>query len=165
MARKEGHKNVVIVILFVICMLLTALTVYLVFGNKTVSGSSKFLQSAYTLQNKISTYIGKATSDTFGIYTYEEIITGKVATTGEEIKDNEDKPIKPLVDIDKKIEKDGKVAYKINEENLKSLLNTSMPTYDGVEFYIQDGELLKVNIVNSPEWWIEDLNFILVGKD
>lgn len=165
MAKKEGHKNVVIVILLVICMLLAALTVFLVFGNKTVSGSSKFLQSAYTLQNKISTYIGKTSSDTFGIYTYEEIITGKVATTGEDIKDNEDESLTPLVDIDKKIEIDGKVAYKINEENLKKLLNTSMPTYDGIEFYIQDGQLLKVNVVATPDWWIEDLDFILVGKE
>ena len=161
---KKANKNVVIVILLVICMLLTALTVFLLFGNKTVSGSSKFLESAYTLQNKISTYIGKTSSDTFGVYTNEEIITGKIAATGEDIKDSDDKSLTPLVDIDKKIDIEGKVAYKINEENLKKLLNTSMPTYDGIEFYIQDGELLKVNVVSSPDWWIEDLDFILVGK-
>mgnify|MGYP006067579631 CR=1 FL=1 len=170
MAKKEeGHidskKNVVIVILAAICMLLIALSVFLAFDSKTISGSGKFLQSAYTLQSKISTYIGKSSSDTFGIYTNEELITGKVAATGEDIKDNEDNSIKPLVDIDKKIEKDGKVAYKINEENLKDLLNTSMPTYDGIEFYIQDGELLKVNLTSSPDWWMEDLDFLLVGNE
>lgn len=169
MAKKEGtnldKKNVIIVVLVVICMLLLAALIYFAFGGKSISGSSKFLQSTYTLQNKLSTYIGKSSSEMFGAYTNEEIVTGKISKSGEEIKDNDDKALKPLVDTDKKIEQDGKIAYKINEENLKSLLNTSMPTYDGIEFYIQDGELLKVKVVSAPEWWCEDLDFLLVGKE
>lgn len=169
MAKKEGanidKKTVIIVILITISMLLLAVVIYQLFGGKSISGSSKFLQSAYTLQGKISEYIGKSASDTFGAYTNEEIITGKIAKSGEEIKDNEDKALKPLVNIDEKVEQDSKVAYKINEDNLKSLLNTSMPTYDGIEFYIQNGNLLKVKVVSTPDWWCEDLDFLLVGKE
>lgn len=164
-ANIEKKKNTIIVLLLSLCILLIALMIFMKFSSKTVTGSSKFLQSVFTLQDKVSTYIGKSTSDTFGLYTAEEITTGKYATTGEDIKDNEDNSITPLVDTEEKQEKNNKVAYKVNEENLKKLLNTSMPTYDGVEFYIQDGSLVKVNLTSKPDWWTEDLDFLLVGKD
>lgn len=166
MAKKEGIKKhtVIIVLLSAACMLLVALAIFLLFGNNSVSGSGKFLQSTYSLQNKLSLYIGKTASDTFGAYTNEELVTGKLSS-GEEIKGSDDDALKALVDTDEKIEENGKIAYKINEENLKSLLNTSMPSFDGIEFYIQDGQLVKVKITSKPEWWNEDLDFLLVGQD
>lgn len=164
-AATDKKKYTIIVLLSSACILLIALMIFMKFSSKTVTGSAKFLQSIFTLQDKVSTYIGKSTSDTFGIYTAEELTTGKLATSGEDIKDNEDKSLTALVDTEKKQEKNGKVAYKINEENLKKLLNTSMPTYEGVEFYIQDGSLVKVNLTSKPDWWTEDLDFLLVGKD
>lgn len=164
-ANKDKKKNTIIVLLSSACILLIALMIFMKFSSKTVTGSSKFLQSVFSLQDKVSTYIGKSTSDTFGVYTAEEITTGKLAKTGEEIKDNDDKSLTPLVDTDKKQEKNDKIAYKINDENLKKILNTSMPTYEGVEFYIQDGTTVKVNLTSKPDWWTEDLDFLLVGKD
>lgn len=164
-ALNDKKKNTIIVLLSSLCIILIALMIFMKFSSKTVTGSSKFMQSVFTLQDKVSTYIGKTTSDTFGIYTAEELVTGKLATTSEDIKDNEDKSIIPLVDVDKKQEENNKVAYKINEENLKKLLNTSMPTYDGVDFYIQEGSLVKVKLTSKPDWWTEDLDFLLVGKD
>ena len=165
MAKKVNKKNAIIILLIAICLLLAAVCVYSLFGNKTLSGSGKFLQSTFELQSKISEYVGRTTSDTFDVYSDEEVVTGKIKDTDEEINDNEGKAMKAIVDIDKKIEKNGKVAYKINEENLKSLLDTSMPTYDGIEFYIQDGNKLKINVTNKPDWFNEDLEFLEVGKD
>ncbi len=170
MANKEGAKKiegktVVIVILSAICMILLSLVIFFAFGTKTVSGSSKFLESTLNLQNKVSMYIGTTSSDLFGVYTNEEIIVGKTSKNQEEIKDNEDNPISPLVDIESKVEENNKVAYKINKDNVTKLLNTSMPDYTGIEFYIQDGEKVKVKVTNKPEWWNEDLDFLLVGKD
>lgn len=170
MANKEGAKKiegktVVIVILSAICMILLSLVIFFAFGTKTVSGSSKFLESTLNLQNKVSNYIGTTSSDLFGVYTNEEIIVGKTSKNQEEIKDNEDNPISPLVDSESKLEENNKVAYKINKDNVTKLLNTSMPDYTGIEFYIQDGEKVKVKVTTKPEWWNEDLDFLLVGKD
>ena len=33
------------------------------------------------------------------------------------------------------------------------------------KFYIQDGTTVKVNLTSKPDWWTEDLDFLLVGKD
>ena len=117
------------------------------------------------MQNKIALYIGKSSSDAFGVYTNEEIITGKISATSEDIKDNSDKTVEPLVNVDEKVEENGKVAYKINSENLEKLLSISMPKYSGIEFYIQDGETLKVKVTNKPNWWNSELDFLKVGQN
>lgn len=163
--KKIDKKTVIIVILAVICMLLISFIIFLVFGTKSISGSSSFLQSTYALQDKVSNYMGKSSAETFGVYTNEEIITGKTSKNNEQIKDNEDKEITPLVNLDEKVEENGKVAYKINSDNLKKELNTSMPTFDGIDYYIQDGITIKVKLQTKPEWWNEDLDFLLVGRD
>ncbi len=170
MAKKEGAKKingkiVAIVLLSALCMILLSLVIFFAFGTKTVSGSSKFLESTINLQSKVSTYIGTTSSDLFGVYTNEEVITGKTSKDNEEIKDSEGEAISPLVDIEGKIEENNKVAYKINKDNVTKLLNTSMPNYEGIEFYIQDGEKIKVKVNVKPEWWNEDLEFLAVGKD
>ena len=164
-AKKINSKTVIIVILVAICMILLSLVIFFAFGTKTVSGSSKFLESTLNLQDKVSMYIGKTSSDLFNVYTNEEIITGKTSKNQEEIKDNEENAILALADIDNKIEENNKVAYKINSDNVTSLLNTSMPNYEGIEFYVQDGEKVKVKVTTKPEWWNEDLDFLLIGKD
>ena len=163
--KKKNNAAITVLVLFVICIILLALVIFFAFGAKNISGSGKFLKETYNLQNKIALYIGKASSDAFGVYTNEEIITGKVSTTNEEIKDNSDETLEPLVNIDEKIEENGKIAYKINAENLEKLLNINMPSFSGIEFYLQDGEDLKVKLTDKPNWWSTDLDFLLVGKN
>lgn len=163
--KKKNNAGTVVLILLVICLILLVLVVFLAFGSKTKLGSGKFLKETYALQSNISLYIGRASSDAFGVYTNEEIITGKVSETDEQIKDNADETLKPLVNIDEKVEKNGKIAYKIKTQNLEELLNINMPTYNGVEFYIQDGQSLKVKLTDKPSWWTGELEFLLVGQE
>lgn len=163
--KKKNNARTVVLVLFVICIILFALVIFFAFGSKNITGSGKFLKDMYELQNKIALYIGKSSSDAFGVYTNEEIITGKVSATSEDIKDNSDKTVEPLVNVDEKVEENGKVAYKINSENLEKLLSISMPKYSGIEFYIQDGEALKVKVTNKPNWWNSELDFLKVCQN
>lgn len=161
--KKNGVKNVVIIILAVLVLLFGTYIVLLKFNVTGVDGKSTFVKNAFNLQDKVSYYIGTTYSDTFGIYTKEEILLGKTKD-GKEIKDNNNKAMTPLVSADKKIEKNGTVAYPLNEESAKTLLQITLPKEDGVTWYIQDGNLLKVNLEKSPSWWSIDLDCLKVGN-
>lgn len=161
--KKNVVKNVVIIILAVIVLLLGSYLFLLKMNVSGIDGKSTFVKDTLSLQNKVSYYIGGMFSDTFGIYTKEELLLGKTKD-GKEITDNENHAITPLVSAEGKIEKNGTVSYPLNEENAKKILNINIPKEEGITWYIQEGELLKVNISKAPSWWSLDLDCLKVGS-
>lgn len=142
-----------------ICVLLMGLVivgliVYILLTSTNKKNS--FLNDTLNLQANLSYYIGQTKSDTFNAYDNIQIITGTTDT--EEIKNYNDEVLKPIVDKNLKIEQDGKVYYKVINENVKEVLNIDLSTYSGLEFYVQDGQYLRVKVLNKPSWWDKNYN-------
>lgn len=144
--KKETLKSICILVLGLI---IVALIVYILLTS--TNKKNNFLNDVLNLQANLSYYIGQTKSDTFNAYDNIQIITGKTDT--EEIKNYNDEALKPLVDKDSKIEKDGIVYYKVINENIKEVLKIDLNTYLGLEFYIQDGQYIRVKVLNEPSWW------------
>ena len=43
-------------------------------------------------------------------------------------------------------------------ENVKEVLNVDLSAYSGLEFYVQDGQYLRVKVLNKPSWWDKNYN-------
>lgn len=149
--RKEKCKNICILLMGLI---IVALIVYILLTSTNKKNS--FLNDVLNLQANLSYYIGETKSDTFGAYDNIQIITGQTDT--EEIKNYNDEVLKPLVDKSSKIESEGKVFYKVINENVKETLKIDLSSYSDLEFYIQDGQYLRVKVLNEPSWWNKSFN-------
>ena len=153
---KINSKNIAIVILIVVVIILS---IFLIIKNKNNGkGNSEiatFIKDAVEVQNNLSYYVGNTYSDTFGIYTKEEIVTARK----KDAKENSDiSKLTSIVDTNSKIDSQNGTCYKISEENYKKILNVDLPKYDGITWYIQDGSLIKVHLNIKPDWWNEDLS-------
>lgn len=164
-------KKKIVIVAIVILIIALGITSYLAFfsknGSITNATRSKFIKDVMSMQAQISYYIGTTSSDTFGLYSKEDIITGVVKDeNGEnkEIKDTEDNNLTPIAEIDNKKEANGKTAYEINSDNYEKVLGSKLPEYSGIKWYIQDGEIVKVSFETQPDWWNEDLTSMLIGK-
>ncbi len=159
---KISKDKFVIIILLIIVIILSVILV--IKSRNTFSGSTTktFLSDITNIQSKLSYYIGSTYSETFGVYTNVEIITGTSEKTSS--KSNLEN-IKPIVDTSSKKEKNSKVYYKLNSDVVKQILKINLPTYDGIEWYIQDGQYLKVNFEKQPSWWNDSLNTYMVGNN
>lgn len=157
-----NKKDIIIILLSIVVLVLTIFTVFSIMNNRVLNETSEFLENVQKIQNNISFYVGSMYENTFQIYENSEILTGKISNTNEQIKDNEDKELVPIVNESKKVEKNGKIAYQINKENLESVLNIKMPEYEGVSWYIQDGTTLMVKLDKTPKWWSPELDFLKV---
>lgn len=162
MENKKKTKNYIIILLIVLILLLITYIIASKFNVAGIDKKASFIQDINSLQAEISYYVGATYSDTFGAYTKEQIVTGM--SDGNEIKDISNNSIKPLVDIESKQEKDETISYKLNEENIKEILDISLPKYEGLNWYLQDGNLIRVEIENKPSWWTSDLDSLLIGK-
>ncbi len=163
--RKKDKKNNVIILEFIVIIVLTIFLLFSTIKSGDESKREKLISTALTAQEKLSYYLGKMSSDTFSLYTNTDIILGKSETTNEEIKDTEENKILPLVDSDKKEEKHNKISYKINSENMNTVLKIEMAKIDGISWFIQDGTTIKVKLDSTPSWWTPDLDFLVIGND
>lgn len=157
-----NKKDIVIISLVIVILVLTIFTVFSTMNKRVFNETSQFLENTQKIQDDISFYVGTMYANTFEIYENEEILTGKISNTQEQIKDNEDKELIPIVDEEIKVEKDGKISYQINKKNLESVLSIKIPEYEGISWYIQDGTTLRVKLDNTPKWWSSELDFLKV---
>lgn len=144
--NKEKIKDIVI---FVLLIAVIALVVYLVLTS--TSKKSDFISDLVNAQDKISYYIGGIASETFNAYDKGQIITGY--NDNEEIKNMDGNALPHIANKDEKIEIGGEIYYKISLEQLKENLKIDLSKYSYLEWYIKDGEVLRVKYGEEPEWW------------
>lgn len=144
--NKEKIKDIVI---FVLLIAVIALVVYLVLTS--TSKKSDFISDLVNAQDKISYYIGGIASETFNAYDKGQIITGY--NDNEEIKNMDGNALPHIANKDEKIEIGGEIYYKISLEQLKEKLKIDLSKYSYLEWYIKDGEVLRVRFTKEPEWW------------
>lgn len=144
--NKEKIKDVVIVILLIAVI---ALTLYLILTS--TAKKSDFISDLVNAQDKISYYIGSISSETFNAYDKSQIITGY--NDNEEIKNMDGNALPHIANKDEKIEIGGEIYYKISLEQLKENLKIDLSKYSYLEWYIKDGEVLRVKYSEEPEWW------------
>lgn len=144
--NKEKIKDVVIVILLIAVI---ALTLYLILTS--TAKKSDFISDLVNAQDKISYYIGSIASETFNAYDKSQIITGY--NDNEEIKNMDGNALPHIANKDEKIEIGGEIYYKISLEQLKENLKIDLSKYSYLEWYIKDGEVLRVRFTEEPEWW------------
>lgn len=144
--NKEKIKDIVI---FVLLIAVIALVVYLVLTS--TSKKSDFISDLVNAQDKISYYIGGIASETFNAYDKGQIITGY--NDNEEIKNMDGNALPHIANKDEKIEIGGEIYYKISLEQLKEKLKIDLSKYSYLEWYIKDGEVLRVKYSEEPEWW------------
>lgn len=158
----KNKKNVLIIIILVI--LLGFSIAYIVLGPngyKTTEKGKNFFDDVMELQSNLSYYVGASYSDAFGVYTKDEILIGKTAD-GEKIKDNQDNLLPTLVEEESAQDyKEGK-SYKLNMENVKTTLGIKMEDYEGVTFYVVEGDLVKVKLEVEPEWWNKNYDGLIL---
>ena len=148
-------KNISIVILVLaVIVLFIALIAKSSGGGTSGNGNANFVKDAMEVQNNLSYYIGSTYSDTFGIYTKEEIVT---ATKKDDKENSNITKLTAIVDKNSKISSQNGTCYKISEESYKSILNVELPKYEGITWYLQDGALVKVHLDIKPSWWTDDL--------
>lgn len=149
-----GNKKYIFIII-VLVILLGLSVAYAILGPngyKTTEKGKQFFDDVITLQSNLSYYVGASYSDSFGVYTKEEILLGKTED-GEKIKDNQDNVLPTLVNEENSVSyKDG-TGYELNLEYVNTTLSTKIPTYEGVTFYVVDGDLVKVKLDGTPDWW------------
>ncbi len=144
--KNESKKNVCILVMGLI---IVGLIVYILLSS--TNKKNNFLNDLLNLQANLSYYIGQTKSDTFSAYDNVQIITGE--TESGEIKNYNDEVLKPIVDKNSKIEKNGKISFKVMNDNVKEVLKIDLNKYSGLDFYIQDGQYLRVVATNPPSWW------------
>lgn len=151
---KENKKYILIIILLLI--LLGATAAYAILGPngyKTTEKGKAFFDDTLELQSTLSYYVGASYSDAFGVYSKTEILSG-VTEDGEKIKDNEENLLPTLIELNETADYKGDTkAYKLNMDNVKVTLGLNLEDYEGVTFYVVDGDILKVKLDSTPEWW------------
>lgn len=144
--KKEKRKNICLLLMGLV---IVALIVYILLTSTNKKNS--FLNDVLNLQANLSYYIGQTKSDTFSAYDNIQIITGQ--TDLGDITNYNEEVLKPLVEKDSKIEEDGKIYYKVIKDNAKEVLKIDLTNYPDLEFYIQDGNYVRVKVLNKPTWW------------
>jgi len=162
--KKESLKNIVIFILIFIIIVFTVM--YLLKYNNN-SKSATMVKDSLVGQSNISEYIGKIKSDTFDIYTTEQLLIGStdiknIDTT--KIKDNSDVDLLQIVNIEDKVTKNDAVFYKLNTENFKKRFGITLYEENGITWYVQSTGNIKVNYITKPTWWNKELDSIYVGN-
>ena len=142
-----------------------------------------FLSTIYFAQSELSSYLGSMEKETFGIYTNTEILSGKIieksesdkdseqnnddskeqTETDEYIKDNEGNNIIGLIDISKNYGTEEKTIYKINTVDLEKVLNINLKGIEGLEWYVENGNIIKVKFqFSKPDWWNDNFDVFVI---
>ena len=158
----RDKKSILIIILLVILLgLSVAYGIFGPNGYKTTQKGKEFFDDTIELQANLSYYVGASDSDTFGLYSKEEILSGKTKD-GEKIKDNQDNLLPTLIEEDSAVEIDGSKAYKLNMENVKTTLGIKIENYEGVNFYVFEGDLIRIKLDAEPDWWNNNYDGLLL---
>lgn len=158
----RDKKSILIIIVLVILLGLSlAYGILGPNGYKTTQKGKDFFNDVMELQSNLSYYVGASYSDAFGLYSKEEILLGKT-NEGEKIKDNQDNLLPTLVEEDSVEEIEETKAYKLNMENVKTTLGIKTDNYEGVTFYVVEGDLIKVKLEGNPDWWNNNYDGLLL---
>lgn len=158
----RDKKSILIIILLVILLgLSVAYGIFGPNGYKTTQKGKEFFDDTIELQANLSYYVGASYSDAFGLYSKEEILSGKTKD-GEKIKDNQDNLLPTLIEEDSAVEIDGSKAYKLNMENVKTTLGIKIENYEGVNFYVFEGDLIRIKLDAEPDWWNNNYDGLLL---
>lgn len=155
---------------FILFILVLAIFVISIMWLLKINGSTKTKQiitDLITAQAIISEYIGKMKSETFDIYTTEEILIGSTDINNIEetrIKDNDSQSTPQIVTIENKIEKDNVTFYKLNIDVLDKEFGLKLFKDDEIIWYVQETGIIKVNYINKPNWWTRELDAIYIGN-
>ncbi len=165
----DKKKYIIISVLIILTILIILYTIFRG-GNPIYSSDrTKFVKQIIEAQKELSYYLGETVSDTFDLYTKEQIITGVMDIEKPEetkILDNTNEAITPLVNVekDKIIQKGDTKNYLVINDNLKKILDVSLPEYAGVYYYIQDNGSIKVKLESTPDWWDSTLETLTVDS-
>ena len=162
--KKENIKNIVIFIM-ILAIIILSISYVLKFRDNT--NVTRLIKDSLVAQSKISEYIGKTKSDTFDIYTTEQLLIGStdlkdIDTTI--IKDNADKGLLQIVNIEDKVSHNDSIFYKINIDNFKEKFDIDLYEENGITWYIQSTGNIKINYITKPTWWNKELDVIYVGN-
>lgn len=150
---KDKKQTLIIIILLILLGLAGA---YILFGPNGYSSNQEgkaFFDDVMELQSTLSYYVGSSYSDAFGVYTKEELLSGKTAD-GEQINDYEDNLLPELITQEDSLDYDGdSKAYKLNMSNVETTLGIDIADYEGVTFYVVEGDIVKVKLDGTPDWW------------
>jgi len=162
--KKEKLKTIIIFILIFTTIVLV--TMYILKFSDS-SNITKLIKDSIAAQSNISEYIGKTKSDTFDIYTTEQLLIGStdienIDTT--RIKDNQDNDLLQVVSIEDKVSINDSKFYKINLDNFKEMFDINLYQGNGITWYIESTGDIKVNYITKPTWWNQELDIIYVGN-
>lgn len=151
--KKDKKKTLIIILLLILLGLAGA---YILFGPNGYSANQQgreFLDDVLELQSTLSYYVGSSYSDAFGVYTKEELLFGKTAD-GEQINDYENNLLPELITQEGALDYDeDSKAYKLNMPNVETTLGINIADYEGVTFYVVEGDIVKVQLDGKPDWW------------
>jgi hypothetical protein len=153
--KNEKTKNIVILILSIIVIILL---IFNLFQPNTMKSSNIVLE-VMGLQSKVSEYIGKMKSDTFDIYTKEQLLSGM--QDSEKIKDNNGDDCLQLIDINNKIVKQDINYYKVNKDNIFKEFKIQLD--EELEYYISSNSDVRVKYSIKPLWWVDELNSLVIN--
>ncbi len=159
---KKDKKYILIIILLLIVLGLAG--AYILFGPngyKTTEKGNSFVTDTMELQATLSYYVGSTYSDAFGLYSKVEVLSG-ITEEGEKVKDNEDNLLPALINLDEAIDYKSEKAYKLNLENVKTTLGVDISGYEGVNFYVVEGDLIRVKMDTTPEWWSNNFDGLVI---
>lgn len=161
--KKETIKNLVIIILLLVIMFFTVTNILK--SNNTVK-AKQLIKDSLTAQSIISTYIGKMKSDTFDIYTTEQILIGStdienIAET--KIKNNNDEDLLQIVNIENKVSDEDSTFFKLNIESFEEEFDIELYKEDGITWYVSKYGDIKINYIAKPNWWTQEMNAIYLG--
>ena len=159
----KSKKHILIIILLLILLGLAGAYIVLgPLGYKTTERSAAFFVVVLELQSTLSYYVGSSYSDSFGVYSKEELLAGKTID-GEKIKDNQDNLLPTLIEEGSELPyKDEEKAYKLNMEHVETTLSIKIDDYEGVNFYVVQGDIIKVKLDATPDWWNNNYNGLLL---
>ena len=163
---RKHLKNNIIIFEFLIIIALTIFILFTTIKSDSDLKKEELLTTVINVQDNLSYYLGKMSADTFSLYSNTEILLGKKEETDEDIVATDEEKIEPLIDVNSKMEKNGKVGYKIIAQNMIKTLKVEIPDMQGITLYIQDGTKVKVNFdTTKPSWWTTDMDFLILGNN
>lgn len=166
--KRASYINLLIFSVLILTILILLYTMFFSRDNKNKGEIFEFVKNINEVQEKLSYYLGKTSTEMFDIYTVEQIVTGvndiqKPNESG--IKDNNNETITSLVSTSvNSIEKQNSITgYLVIQDNIKKVLNVDLNDYIEVRYYIQDNGTIKVKFDTVPDWWDESLDSYKLG--
>lgn len=161
--KKGNRKNIIILILTLVIIFLAVTSLLKINDNVK---AKQIIKDSLTAQSIISTYIGKMKSDTFDIYTTEQLLIGSTDIKNiveTKIKNNNDEDLLQIVSLEDKVSNKNSTFYKINIDSFEKKFDVNLYKEDGITWYVQNTGNIKINYTIKPNWWTQELNAIYLG--